>query len=282
MERLARHDLQHDDGRRLFAYGAYQGQQPLPAPGEDGLPELHLRHDALTDRWVAISPARTLADNDSFTVSVPFAANWPYEAHVRAKRHGTYRLTDLSVAERRDLAQALRAVVHTSDRLYPGRPLAYMMVCQQAPSSSSGAPAVDWHLSFEFLPRTPMWRSFPLPVRRVHPLTDQPRRVTWHRGRDTDADGPDPQAGSSSSSILRNSGLGWPSSVPAGTSSRCQPRPLSSPSPPTQVSSVADALGTKGANASLSPLIACRAVHNVVAVRSRSVLAVFHGSSALR
>ncbi len=322
MEQLTRNELRHEDGRRLFVYGAYDGQPVREGDPLNGHPALHLRHDALTDRWVAISPARntrpqsrptpqeatpscplcpggpevpfpyeaavfdnrfptllaapppapdldgptapsrgrcevvlytpthegslatltsqelarvvaiwtdrsrelwedpahayvlvfenrgedvgatlshphgqiyaldhvpglararvdalarhrdrygtcltcavveqdlgssarTLTGNDSFTVAVPFAANWPYEVHVRAKRHGTHRLTDLSVAERCDLAQALRTVVHTYDRLYPGQPLAYMMVCQQAPTSSTGTPAEDWHLSFEFLP----------------------------------------------------------------------------------------------------------------------------------
>lgn len=322
MERLTRTDLRHDDGRRLFVYGRYDGQQPPSNVPEEGPTELHLRYDALTDRWVAISPARntrpqsraghddtapacplcpggpelafhydaavfenrfptllaspprppqldgptapssgrcevvlytpthegslatltsqelaqvvaiwtdrsrelwsdpnhayvlifenrgedvgatlshphgqiyaldhvptlartrvnaleahrhrhetcltcevvdrdqtaeqrTLAENDSFTIAVPFAANWPYEIHVRAKRHGVHRMSDLTVAERRDLAVALRTVVRIYDRFRPGHPLAYMMVCQEAPASPSGGPAEDWHLSFEFLP----------------------------------------------------------------------------------------------------------------------------------
>jgi UDPglucose--hexose-1-phosphate uridylyltransferase len=322
VETLPRHDLRHGDGRRLFVYGAYDGS-PLPESGlPDELPALHLRHDALTDRWVAISPARNtrpqsrpsasgtapacplcpggpelpfpyeaavfenrfptlledpppapelegptapsfgrcevvlytpthtgslatltsrelarvvavwtdrsaalwadpdnryvlvfenrgedvgatlshphgqiyafdhipargraqvqalvdhrdrteaclscevvardagsatrvLAQNASFTVAVPFAPNWPYEVHVRAKRHGARRLPDLTLDERRDLAEALRDIVLRYDRLYEGSPLAYMMVCQQAPTSSTGGPVDDWHLSFEFLP----------------------------------------------------------------------------------------------------------------------------------
>lgn len=322
MEKLVRNDLWHQDGRRLSVYGRYDGEQPPAVPADEGPPELHLRHDALTDRWVAISPARntrpqsraghddsaptcplcpggpevafpydaavfenrfptllaspprppeldgptapsvgrcevvlytpvhkgslatlssqelarvvaiwtdrsrelwadpthayvlifenrgedigatlshphgqiyaldhvpglardrlaalathrarhatcltcevvardeasdqrTLAANDSFTIAVPFAANWPYEVHVRAKRHGAHRMSDLTPAERRDLAEALRAVVRIYDRFRPGRPLAYMMVCQEAPATASGDPTEDWHLSFEFLP----------------------------------------------------------------------------------------------------------------------------------
>jgi UDPglucose--hexose-1-phosphate uridylyltransferase len=322
VEHLPRYDLRHGDGRRLFVYGAYDGS-PLPAiPQVEEQPALHLRHDALTDRWVAISPARNtrpqsrpsaadaapacplcpggpelpfpyeaavfenrfptllaqapaapelegptapstgrcevvlytpthtgslatltprelarvlaiwtdrsaalwsepdvryvlvfenrgedvgatlshphgqiyafdhlpartraqvqalqqhrgqqdrclscevvardagsttrrLSDNDSFTVAVPFAPNWPYEVHVRAKRHGARRLPDLTTQERRDLAVALRDTVLRYDRLYEQAPLAYMMVCQQAPADAEGLPVEDWHLSFEFLP----------------------------------------------------------------------------------------------------------------------------------
>jgi UDPglucose--hexose-1-phosphate uridylyltransferase len=322
MERLARHDLRHGDGRWLFVYGDHDGRQPPEdAPG-GAWPALHLRHDALTDQWVAISPARnqrpqsrpsssdaaptcplcpggpelpfgyeaavfenrfptllaappeapslagetrasrgrcevvlytsthegslatltsrelarviaiwverskelwevpehryvlvfenrgedvgatlshphgqiyaldhvprlarvrvaalaehraatdtclscrtvdqdlgaadrTIAENPSFTIAVPFAPNWPYEVHVRARRHGARRLPDLTTAERADLARALRTVVRVYDRLYPEAPMAYMMVCQQAPAGDTGEPADDWHLSFEFLP----------------------------------------------------------------------------------------------------------------------------------
>jgi UDPglucose--hexose-1-phosphate uridylyltransferase len=98
------------------------------------------------------APARTVAVNDSFTVAVPFAPNWPYEVHVRARRHGVRRLPDLTTAERRDLGAALKDVVRRFDRLHDGSPLAYMMVCQQAPVGDDGEPVEDWHLSFEFLP----------------------------------------------------------------------------------------------------------------------------------
>lgn len=94
---------------------------------------------------------RQVLANDSFTVAVPYAPNWPLELHVRARRHGVRRLTDLTADERRDLAVALRDVVRRYDLLYES-PLAYMMVCQQAPSTAEGTPVEDWHLSFEFLP----------------------------------------------------------------------------------------------------------------------------------
>jgi len=89
---------------------------------------------------------RVLDRNDSFVIAVPFAPRWPFEVHVRARRHGLRRLTDLEPAEQRDLAAALRQVVLRYDGLFSFE-LPYMMVALEAPD---GAP--DWHLAFEFLP----------------------------------------------------------------------------------------------------------------------------------
>jgi len=89
---------------------------------------------------------RLVAANESFVVAVPYAARWPYEVHVRARRHGLRRLADLSAAEELDLGLALRDVVYRYDRLF-AEPLAYMMVAQEAPAGSE-----DWHLHFEFSP----------------------------------------------------------------------------------------------------------------------------------
>ena len=59
MEKLERYELQHGDGRALFLYGRRDPGAVLPTDAPAGeWPALHLRHDALSDRWVAISPAR--------------------------------------------------------------------------------------------------------------------------------------------------------------------------------------------------------------------------------
>jgi UDPglucose--hexose-1-phosphate uridylyltransferase len=89
---------------------------------------------------------RLLAENTSFAVSVPFAARWPYEVHVRARRHGLRRLSDLRPDEQVDLARALHDVVSRYDSLF-GIGVPYMMVFLEAPD---GAP--EWHLGVEFLP----------------------------------------------------------------------------------------------------------------------------------
>jgi UDPglucose--hexose-1-phosphate uridylyltransferase len=89
---------------------------------------------------------RVVSENESFVVAVPFAARWPFEVAVRARRHGLERLADLEPGEHRDLALALRDVVRRYDALFDF-PLPYMLVAQEAPA---GAP--DWHLAFELYP----------------------------------------------------------------------------------------------------------------------------------
>lgn len=89
---------------------------------------------------------RVVAANESFVVAVPFAARWPFEAAVRARRHGLGRMADLVPSEQRDLALALRDVVRRYDALFDF-PLPYMMVAQEAPPGER-----DWHLAFELYP----------------------------------------------------------------------------------------------------------------------------------
>lgn len=98
------------------------------------------------DQADSAATERVLAATGSFLVAVPFAARWPYEVHVRARRHGLRRLGDLQPGEALDLARALRDVVLRYDGLF-GFELPYMMVAHEAPAG-----AEDWHLSFEFFP----------------------------------------------------------------------------------------------------------------------------------
>jgi UDPglucose--hexose-1-phosphate uridylyltransferase len=144
--------LSHPHGQ-IYALGHLP---PFVAPRVSALDD----HRLLTDTCLSCevvaadlaAPERRVVDNDSFTVAVPFAPDWPLEIHVRAKRHGARRLPDLTAAERQDLATALRAVVHRYDALFD-TPLAYLMVCQQAPDRLvDRRPVDDWHVSFEFLP----------------------------------------------------------------------------------------------------------------------------------
>jgi UDPglucose--hexose-1-phosphate uridylyltransferase len=115
--------------------------------------EAHRRHRAtqggclgceLVDR--ESSSARIVAPNETFAVGVPFAARWPFEVAIRARRHGLARLDDLTPAEQLDLARALRDVALRYDALFAFE-CPYLMVAQEAPRDEA-----DWHLSFRFLP----------------------------------------------------------------------------------------------------------------------------------
>ncbi|MGI9052677.1 MAG: galactose-1-phosphate uridylyltransferase [Ilumatobacteraceae bacterium] len=89
---------------------------------------------------------RTIVDNDSFAVVVPFAARWPFEVHVRARRHGCRRLADLTDVEALDLVRAVRDVTARYDGVF-GRDLPYLLCVQEAPEGAD-----DWHLHVELLP----------------------------------------------------------------------------------------------------------------------------------
>lgn len=91
---------------------------------------------------------RVLRADENLIVAVPFAARWPYEVHVRFRRHGLGRLVDMSPGEAVALAGALRDVVTRYDGLF-GFELPYMMVVLEAPAAP---PAADWHLAVEFYP----------------------------------------------------------------------------------------------------------------------------------
>jgi UDPglucose--hexose-1-phosphate uridylyltransferase len=94
----------------------------------------------------AAAPERSIARGEHFMVAVPFAARWPFEVRIRARRHGLRRLTDLEPAEQVELTSLLREVVVRYDGLF-GFELPYMMVVNEGPAA-----APDWHLSVEFLP----------------------------------------------------------------------------------------------------------------------------------
>lgn len=144
--------LSHPHGQ-IYAFGHLP---PIPARRLRVLQEHRAAAgECLTCQVVARDDAaagRQVVANDSFVVAVPYAARWPYEVHVRARRHGVRRLGDLAVQEQRDLARALQDVVAGDDAIFAPATMAYMMVCHEAPDAADGAPEGDWHLAFEFLP----------------------------------------------------------------------------------------------------------------------------------
>ena len=80
---------------------------------------------------------RVVAENPSFVAFVPFAARFPYEVHVTARRH-LPSLLELGSAERRDLAELLHVVVRAYDGLF-GFTLPYVLSIAQRPTDGG-----DW------------------------------------------------------------------------------------------------------------------------------------------
>lgn len=93
---------------------------------------------------------RIVYENASFYAYIPFFTDYPYGVFVVAKRHRNY-LAELDPAERDDLAEALKIVTGTFDRIFD-RPFPYMMAIHQNPVNS---PEWDdaktfYHLHVEF------------------------------------------------------------------------------------------------------------------------------------
>jgi UDPglucose--hexose-1-phosphate uridylyltransferase len=93
-----------------------------------------------------VTAGRSIDDSAAMTTLMPFAARYPYEAHVVPKRH-VPMLADLDEQERRALAVALRRLVRGYDRLFE-RPFPYVMAIHQAPHQTDS----DYHLHVEFFP----------------------------------------------------------------------------------------------------------------------------------
>ncbi len=92
---------------------------------------------------------RIVAENPGFVAFVPFAARYPYEVHVVARRH-TPSVVDLSAPERVGLAELLKVVLGAYDRLFGFR-LPYVMAMHQSPTDGGEWESVS-HLHLEFMP----------------------------------------------------------------------------------------------------------------------------------
>ena len=89
---------------------------------------------------------RIVAENDSFVALLPFFARWPYEIHFYSRRH-FQALTDMSVAEQRDLAAMLKMILVAYDKLF-AISFPYMMVMHQRPSDGGVYGAYHFHIEF--------------------------------------------------------------------------------------------------------------------------------------
>jgi UDPglucose--hexose-1-phosphate uridylyltransferase len=97
----------------------------------------------LLDRELA-DGRRIVDENDALVSYVPYAARWPYEAHVVMRKHRP-SLLDCEGQELSLLAQALQRLARGYDALFD-RPFPYMMVMHQAPTDGRG----QGHLHIEF------------------------------------------------------------------------------------------------------------------------------------
>ena len=93
---------------------------------------------------------RIIFENASFYAYIPFFTDYPYGVFVVAKNHRNY-VAELSDAERTDLAEALKIVTGTFDKIFD-RPFPYMMVVHQNPVNSKEYDDAKefYHLHIEF------------------------------------------------------------------------------------------------------------------------------------
>jgi UDPglucose--hexose-1-phosphate uridylyltransferase len=89
---------------------------------------------------------RVVHENDALVIFVPYAARWPYEAHVVMREHRP-SLLDCTPLELHLLAAGLQALAGGYDALFE-RPFPYVMVLHQAPTDGQAR----GHLHVEFYP----------------------------------------------------------------------------------------------------------------------------------
>lgn len=98
---------------------------------------------------------RTVEENEDWIVVVPFWATWPYELLLLPKQHRP-RLTDLSPAEDRSLAEILRLSLIRYDNLFETS-FPYSMGWHGAPFAGDSGAGEAWQLHAHFYP--PLLRS---------------------------------------------------------------------------------------------------------------------------
>jgi UDPglucose--hexose-1-phosphate uridylyltransferase len=89
---------------------------------------------------------RVVYENEGVVAYVPYAARWPYEAHVVMRQHRPSLLA-CEGGELRELAACLQALTRGYDALF-AEPFPYVMVVHQAPTNGD----TQGHLHVEFYP----------------------------------------------------------------------------------------------------------------------------------
>ncbi|HEV2704704.1 MAG TPA: galactose-1-phosphate uridylyltransferase [Pyrinomonadaceae bacterium] len=91
---------------------------------------------------------RIVCESDSFVAAIPFFARYPYEVNIFPVRH-LQALTEMTDAERRELAATLKQVLMAYDKLFD-LSFPYMMVLHGRPSD--GGDYEHYHFHIEFYP----------------------------------------------------------------------------------------------------------------------------------
>ena len=92
---------------------------------------------------------RIIFENDSFSVVLPFFVEYPYGVYIVSKNH-KQNLSDMSEAEKRNLAKTIRETVGMLDSLFDTQ-FPYMMCMHQNPVN--GPDTKDYyHFHIEFFP----------------------------------------------------------------------------------------------------------------------------------
>ena len=113
-------------------------------------------HQCLLCQYLQIEKSsgdRTIFENESFLVLVPFWAVWPFETLILPSQH-VADLSELTTVQSRQLAEVLQKLASCYDRLF-NAPFPYSMGFHQQPTDGEAHP--EWHLHAHFFP--PLLRS---------------------------------------------------------------------------------------------------------------------------
>jgi UDPglucose--hexose-1-phosphate uridylyltransferase len=95
--------------------------------------------------------SRVIAQTEGFLAAIPYYARYPYEVHIWAKRDGVHSLTQMTPAERGELAAILKNITLRYENLWPDAKYGFptLMLMQQL-SKLDGVEKYRFHI--ELLP----------------------------------------------------------------------------------------------------------------------------------
>ncbi|KAF8935889.1 galactose-1-phosphate uridyl transferase [Haplosporangium gracile] len=136
--------------------GPLTGFDPTPptTPTSTNFPSTKTVPSATTTKTTP-DGSRIVCENASFICLVPFWATWPFETMVLPRAH-LARLSDMTNAQKQDLANILRRITCRYDNLFHCS-FPYSMGVHQAPTNDDASHQELSHLHLHFYP--PLLRS---------------------------------------------------------------------------------------------------------------------------